>query len=319
MSELSDNALAAVGLCSTEGIGLSTVRRLQRWSRLRGVPLWSLHTMSPSMLVSEAGLSPRAARIVAGLPDSRDVGRAAIWQLAAAGGRVLVVGRAGYPNRLLDRLGEQAPPVLFALGDATALSAGCIAIVGSREPTRAAVHGAGQTARALAGALVTVVSGGARGIDMTAHRAAIQAGATAVVPAMGLWRSGLGWLRAAASGEARWCVLSEFPPQAGWRAAHALIRNRTIVGLCDAVLAFEPRDSGGTWRTCLHALKLRVPLLVASASGQRAKRRGLNRLVRMGAVALDPCHMPDVAALADLIADYAPPPALRQGALFAGA
>ncbi|GAG51760.1 unnamed protein product, partial [marine sediment metagenome] len=63
-------------------------------------------------------------------------------------------------------------------------------------------------------------------------------------------------------------------------------------------------------------LRMRKPLYVVAASRQGATERGLRRLVRLGAVALDPQRMPDSAALALLMADYRPPPCVGQIALF---
>jgi predicted Rossmann fold nucleotide-binding protein DprA/Smf involved in DNA uptake len=94
------------------------------------------------------------------------------------------------------------------------------------------------------------------------------------------------------------------------------MRNRTVVALSDAVVAFEPRDCGGTWHTCLTALRLRRALFVVTADRRGAKGRGLKLLVRAGAVALDPGRMPEGDALALLVADYRVPRAASQLPLF---
>jgi predicted Rossmann fold nucleotide-binding protein DprA/Smf involved in DNA uptake len=117
-------------------------------------------------------------------------------------------------------------------------------------------------------------------------------------------------------GPESWCVLGQFPPQAGWRAAQALARNRTIVALSAAVVAFEPRDCGGTWHSSLTALRMGKPLFVVTACRRGARARGLKRLVRLGASALDADRMPDGPALASLMADYRPPPGADQLPLF---
>jgi DNA processing protein len=190
-----------------------------------------------------------------------------------------------------------------------------MAIVGSRRPSRAAVR----AARELAGGLgdrAVVVSGGARGIDTAAHKAAAASGGTVCVPASGLVlfrRKELsGWRRA----DSRLCCLGQFPPNAGWQAAYALIRNRTIVALAQAVIAFEPRDTGGTWHSSLNALQMRKPLFVVSSARRGARGRGLQRLVRLGGVALDPRVMPGADEMDRLVAEYAPPPSLDQLPLF---
>jgi predicted Rossmann fold nucleotide-binding protein DprA/Smf involved in DNA uptake len=112
------------------------------------------------------------------------------------------------------------------------------------------------------------------------------------------------------------CCLGQFPPHAAWQAAYALIRNRSIVALAEAVVAFEPRDTGGTWHSSLNALQMRKPLFIVSSARRGARGRGLQRLVRLGAVALDPRVMPGPEEIDRLAADYSPPAELDQLPLF---
>lgn len=312
MLELDDDELCLLGLCATEGVGPASVARLRREARSRGVPLHVVMAMSAAELEAEVGLPRASAEAVAAMADPCRTGWSVLAQLSRIGASVVIEDRPGYPARLREFLGTQAPPVLFVAGSPSVLQNPCTAIVGSRQPSR----GARGAARALAGELAasgtTVVSGGARGIDTTAHRAAASAGSTIVVPALGLARFRWRGLGVAELMDRGWCAVGQFPPSARWRAAHALMRNRTIVALSDAVVAFEPRDTGGTWQGCTTALRMRKPLFVVTASREGAKGRGLTHLVRRGGVALDPARMPDSAALAQLVADYRPPVSLGQ-------
>ena len=91
----------------------------------------------------------------------------------ALGMRVLPMGGAAYPERLLQL--ADPPPVLFLRGRAELLAAPAAAVVGSR---RATAYGRRTFAR-IAGVLachgVCVVSGLALGVDAEAHRAALEA------------------------------------------------------------------------------------------------------------------------------------------------
>ncbi len=318
MLNLTDDELCLVALADTEGVGPATMAALCRLARRRGEPLHGVLGLGAEALEREAGLAPGVADALRGVGDPRSDGRAVVARAARMGARVVCAGRPDYPARLTSALGEQAPPVLFLRGESSLLEAPCVAVVGSRRPTRWAADAARSLAGQLAQDGVTIVSGGADGIDTEGHRAALLEGGTAFVPPVGLgqfrWRGGPG-LRLAGR-TAGWCMVGQFPLQSGWRTAQALMRNRTIVALSEAVVAFEPRDGGGTWHSSINALRMRRPLYVVCASTSGAKARGLRKLVRMGAVAVDPVRMPDAAAFRQMVADYRVPPAPAQVSLF---
>jgi len=316
MLEPTDEELCLIALSTTEGVGPATMAALCRMARQRAEPLHKVLTLPPEVLQAQAALAPGVAAALAHVGDARRQGRSALAQTARSGMRVVCIGRPDYPARLTALLGEQAPAVLFLRGEPSLLGASCVAVVGSRRPTRWAQDAARFLAGQLAQDGVTIVSGGAVGIDTAAHKSALLRGATVFVPPVGLatfrWRGAAG--RRLPQG--RWCMVGQFPPHSGWRTAQALMRNRTIVALSDAVVACEPRDTGGTWHSSINALRMRKPLYVVSASQRGGKGRGQARLVRMGAVAMDPVRMPDAAAFQRMVADYRVPPVAQQGALF---
>ena len=308
------DALCLVALCSAEAVGPATAHRLLAEARARGEPLERVMDVPAARLESDLAVSADAARAIAGLPDPRALGAHEVRRARELGLSVLTILDAEYPERMRAALADQAPPVLYVGGDAGLLKEPMVALVGSRGPSPTAGRAVQQLAREVAGHGRVVVSGGARGVDSIAHRAALRTGATVVVPVLGLGRyQGV----ADGSGKGRWCALGQFALGARWRAAHALMRNRTIAALGDAVVAFDPRDCGGTWHTSVTALRMRRPLFVVCGRAVGAPGRGLRRLVQMGATALDPAHMPSAAELADLIADCRPPPAPSQLPLFA--
>jgi len=107
-------------------------------------------------------------------------------------------------------------------------------------------------------------------------------------------------------------VLGQFPPLEGWKTANALARNRTIVALSSAVVAFEPRDTN----SCVAALRMGKPLFVASSRATPPLRRGLRALVRMGACALDIERMPDAEEVQELMHRHGPRTRAAQARLF---
>src|SRR5690606_37631641 len=76
---------------------------------------------------------------------------------------------------------EDAPPVLWVMGDAALLARPMVALVGARNASSLGLRMARSLARDLAAAGVVVVSGLARGIDAEAHRNALEGGTVAVM------------------------------------------------------------------------------------------------------------------------------------------
>ena len=311
-----------IGLCAAEGVGPATVARLRRAASRLGVPLCQVAAWPAGRLRAELALGAAAAAAVAAAGDPVRAGLALLDRLAPLEIGVVLSGQPDYPAELSHGLGPHAPAALFTAGDASLLGRPRFAIVGARRPSRRAADAARSLAAALAAAGGTVVSGGADGIDTAAHVAAAAAGGTVTVPALGLTRFRRQGLGVGELGREGWYALGQFPPESKWRAAHALMRNRTIVALSSAVVAFEPRDMGGTWHTSRWALRMRKPLFIVTAARRGAAGRGLRRLVRLGAAALDVARAPGLdgdgsdGELARLAAEYRPPPCRDQASLF---
>lgn len=172
-----------------------------------------------------------------------------------------------YPGRLRRRLGSGAPPVLFGTGDDQLLGTGGIAIVGSRDVDDEATTFAERLATAAALGATPVVSGGARGVDVTAMRAAFDAGGTVVgVLPEGVERRLREGSTRSAVAEGRAVLVSPYHPMAAFSAGAAMGRNKVIYGLSDvAVVVSSAEESGGTWAGAIEALKGDwVPVIVRS-------------------------------------------------------
>ena len=86
------------------------------------------------------------------------------------GAKYLFHDQPGYPALLREI--EGAPPILTWRGELSLAARPCVAIVGARNASAAAVKLAREFAKGLAEAGLTVVSGLARGIDGAAHEGA---------------------------------------------------------------------------------------------------------------------------------------------------
>ena len=308
--------LCLICLASTEGVGPASIRKVMAGAEARGISLSEALRLSAEELGGAFGIARKVASIMAGLRSPLLGGQAVLDWLERVEAQPVFEGSEYYPARISESLRESAPPVMFIVGEPGILARPSIAVVGSRKPSEAAAAAARSFAGDMAAAGAAVVSGGAVGIDTAAHKGAIERGATVVVPPVGIGRFRWRGIADEEFQSGRWCLLGQFPPLEGWKNRYALIRNRTIVAASEAVVAFEPRDSGGTWHGCVTALRMRKPLFVATARDSVANRHALERLVRHGAVVLDIRCMPDHPAFKDLLEGYRLPPVSAQLPLF---
>lgn len=103
----------------------------------------------------------------------------------ALGARYLLMGDADYPA-LLDQF-EGAPPALIVRGDAALAAGQCIAMVGARNASAAAIRFARTLAQDLGQRGAVVVSGLARGSTRRRIRDRWAAGRSALSPAGWTW------------------------------------------------------------------------------------------------------------------------------------
>ncbi|HWO99221.1 MAG TPA: DNA-processing protein DprA [Methylococcus sp.] len=199
---------------------------------------------------------------------------------------IWVVSRADpdYPRRLKERLREDAPAVIYGCGDRALLDLGGLAVVGSRHVDAAVLEYAASVGQLVARAGRTLVSGGAKGVDQAAMRAALEAGGKACgILADSLERAAMNREHRAPLLAGRLVLISTHDPRAGFNVGNAMQRNKLIYALADAALvANSDLNRGGTWSGAVEQLdKLRfVPIYVRSTGAPSA---GLDALLHKGA------------------------------------
>ncbi|HDH97347.1 MAG TPA: DNA-protecting protein DprA, partial [Proteobacteria bacterium] len=129
--------------------------------------------MKTSGLVERCGIPSGVARAIERFSDWSKV-EADLERCRKSGIQILIRSSEGYP-RLLDLL-DDAPPVLYILGELEPKDELAIAIVGTRSMTPYGKKVAHRLAGELADGGFTIVSGLARGIDSRAHTGALDAG-----------------------------------------------------------------------------------------------------------------------------------------------
>lgn len=186
----------------------------------------------------------------------------------------------------LDHLGWAAPAVLWGRGSPMALAATgqSLSVVGSRGATN---YGSWVTGELIAGLRpfnISIVSGGAYGIDAAAHRAALAAGLKTVAVLAGgvdrLYPSGNHELFDAII--ATGAVVSELPPGASPTKWRFLQRNRLIAAITDATLVVEAGKRSGSISTANHATELGRPVGAIPGPITASSSLGCNRLIQSG-------------------------------------
>ncbi|MFD2173345.1 DNA-processing protein DprA [Rhodobacter lacus] len=221
-----------------------------------------------------------------------------------AGARLLLPGAPGYPGDLLSF--SDAPPLLWALGDPALLARPRIALVGARNASSLGLRMARRLASDIGQAGFAVVSGLARGIDASAHEAALETGTIAVMP------GGIDVIyppenkELAARIAAKGLRLSELPPGIEPQARHFPQRNRIIAALARATLVIEAAARSGSLITARMALDYGREVMAVPGHPMDARAGGCNMLIRDGATLIRGAE--DVFAALGMVAPPRPLP-----------
>jgi len=168
-----------------------------------------------------------------------------------------------YPKKLKRTLGAKCPPYLFYKGNIDLADKSSAGFCGSRTASQKGIAIARDCAGQLAKNNIAVISGYAKGVDITAHEAALlNSGDTIFVLAEGI-------LEVAQKKEVVGCLtnenhlfISQFLPEAAWHAGNAMRRNSLIIGLSDVMILVESGKTGGTFAAGNETLSLNHPLFV---------------------------------------------------------
>jgi DNA processing protein len=154
-----------------------------------------------------------------------------------------------YPLNLKSRLGFDAPPLLYGCGEMSLLELRGLAVVGSRNADIDALEFSKNVGAQAANSGISIVSGGARGIDQAAMEGASRAGGTVVgVLPDGLFDAVVDRENRSGLMDGTLCLVSPFDPNARFFVGHAMQRNKYIYALSDAALVVSSElGKGGTW------------------------------------------------------------------------
>ncbi|HZM02730.1 MAG TPA: DNA-processing protein DprA, partial [Candidatus Saccharimonadales bacterium] len=158
-----DSREALIALNMIDGVGPVRVRQL--FGHFAEAP--DILRANRSQLEKVSGIGPEMARAIAGWEKSVDLA-AELKRIEQSGCHVVISSDENYPE-LLKQIYDP-PIVLYVKGALLPQDKNGVAMVGSRLTTHYGVETARKLAYQLAYIGVTVVSGGARGIDTGAHQ-----------------------------------------------------------------------------------------------------------------------------------------------------
>lgn len=204
-------------------------------------------------------------------------------QAARVGARLLMPGDAEWPTGV-DDLGAHAPLALWVRGRAGALAGTqpTIALVGARAASGYGEHVTADASAGLVDRGFLIVSGGAYGIDGTAHRAALASDGTTVAFLAGgidrFYPAGHESLltRITRSG----AIFSEVPCGTAPSKWRFLQRNRLIAAAGEATVVIEAGLRSGSLNTATHATQLGRPLGAVPGPVTSPSSAGCHRLMR---------------------------------------
>jgi DNA processing protein len=296
---------AYVTLALTPGVGSARMRALLA---VYGSASAVLAAPRDELLRVPGIIGPLASAIAA---QSAEEGECTLQAVAGFGAAALLPTDDAFPAALRDI--PEPPLLLFALGRLALLGRPAVAVVGSRDHSPYGGEVSRQIASVFARSGGVVVSGMARGLDATAHQAALDAhGAT-----IGVLGNGLGVIYPAANRALyeqvarEGLLLTEFPPGERPNAGSFPRRNRLVSGLARVTVIVEAAEGSGALITASSALDQGRDVMAVPGPITSPTSYGTNRLIRDGAVPyLEPADLfqffPELGPPPELPADSAP-------------
>src|ERR1700722_9178279 len=237
---------------------------------------------SKSRLMTVRGIGEDTAAAIANWEKTVDL-PGELKRISDFGCHILIQTDEAYPALL--RQIYDPPVVLYVKGQLTPSDKNAVAMVGSRMTTHYGIETARKLAYQLAYVGVTVVSGGARGIDTAAHQGALSAnGRTVAVLGTGINlvfppENGELFDRIAASG----AVITQFPFNRNADKQSFPIRNRIVAGMTLGTVVVEANLTSGALITANMAVEPGRQVFAVPGRIDSPRSKGCHDLIKKGA------------------------------------
>ncbi len=193
---------------------------------------------------------------------------------------VVVRGEPEYSERL-DEI-DVPPAILYYKGDIGLLKTQCLAVVGTREPSRYGRDCTEKFIQELSQYPLTIVSGMARGIDSVAHRTTLNNGGKTIA----VLGSGIDVIYPASNAQLyndialSGLIISEYVLGTPSLAYNFPERNRIISGISHGILIPEAGLKSGSLITAEHAIRQNRELFVIPSALNSPRGQGGNLLLK---------------------------------------
>jgi DNA processing protein len=284
MSSTDDSLYHELALTLLPGIGPQLTRQLMSY----GGSAKSVLTMPAGRLRRIPGVGEATVKALLGPERGTALknAEASLRRAEKEGIALLFYTSKQYPSRL--KLIPDAPALLYYQGTADLNAPKTVALVGTRQ---ASDYGREQTERIVKGLLPhrpVVISGLAYGIDIAAHRAALQEGLDTVA----VMATGLDVIypavhrKTAEKMREQGGLLTEFPFGTPPDRYNFPARNRIIAGLADGTVVVEAALKGGALITAELALSYDRDVLAVPGNLGSLASEGCNALIKTNKAAL---------------------------------
>jgi len=269
---------AHVALNLIEGVGPVRVRQLLE--HFGDAP--AILSAGKSQLLQVRGIGDDIAAAIAAWEQTADFA-GELKRIADFGCRVIIQSDEEYPASLREIY--DPPIVLYVKGALTNKDKNAVAMVGSRQTTHYGIETARKLAYQLAYVGVSVVSGGARGIDTAAHQGAMAAkGRTICVLGTGINivfppENKELFERIAENG----AVMTQFPFNRNGDKQSFAIRNRIVAGMSLGTVVVEADLHSGALITANFATEYGRQVFAVPGRIDSPRSKGCHELIKKGA------------------------------------
>ena len=273
-----DSREAFIALNMIEGVG--PVRARSLLEHFGDAP--KILAASKSALLRVRNIGDDTAEKISSWEKSIDLA-GELKRISDFGCHVLIQSDENYPPSLREIY--DPPLVLYCKGELTAKDKNSVAMVGSRMTTHYGIETARKLAYQLAYVGVTVVSGGARGIDTAAHQGALSGkGRTIAVLGTGINlitppENAELFERIAANG----AVITQFPFNRPADKQSFPIRNRIVAGMTLGTVVVEANLTSGALITANFATEYGRQIFAVPGRIDSPRSKGCHDLIKKGA------------------------------------